>query len=130
MFKQKKILSLIVGFIGFASISLIISVSYNIIYFQYDLKNATRRVLLYPLEETKWIPGFSETKFSQIRTGMNEKEVLHLLGKPLIFGDKSSSYSYYWAYTWYIDDNDGAYDHRIVYFDTNGRVSDVERSFK
>ena len=85
---------------------------------------------MYPLEETKWIPGFSETKFSQIRTGMNEKEVLHLLGKPLIFGDKSSSYSYYWAYTWYIDDNDGAYDHRIVYFDTNGRVSDVERSFK
>jgi hypothetical protein len=120
----------VLGILLLATIPFVFGIPFNVIRHQYDLKNAFLRVLLYPLVETKWAPGFSEEKFSKIIPSMIKEEVLEIMGTPLFIGEPTSSYSCYWAYTWDKNDKDSAYDVRVVYFNIAGTVSQVERSIR
>ena len=106
-----------------------IFVPYHMIRYQYDFSNAFDRVLFYPLENTEWAADFSEENFSKIRVGMTKKEVLAIIGKPLIETGNTASYWAYWAYTRYKNDHDDSVDRRMIYFDIHDTVDRVERSF-
>ncbi len=120
----------ILGILLLTTIPFLFGIPFNVIHHQYDLKNAFLRVLLYPLVETKWALGFSEEKFSKIKPTMTKVEVFEIMGKPLFIGEPTSSYSSYWAYTWDKNDKDSAYDVRVVYFNIDSTVDQVERSIR
>lgn len=103
---------------------------FNMIYYKYDLENAFLRVLLYPIVDTKWKPGFLEEKFSNIKISMTKEEVFKIIGKPFFIGEPPSTYSSYWAYTWDKNESDSAYDVRMIYFNNSDTVDRVERCIR
>jgi outer membrane protein assembly factor BamE (lipoprotein component of BamABCDE complex) len=79
-------------------------------------------------EELKklWATGFSESKFSDVRMGMSQTEVMSLLGIPLQMWTGSDGCT--WLYTWQ-DTPTADYDRRWVSFDSKGFVDEVNHEF-
>ena len=78
-----------------------------------------------PFVATRWTPEFSESGFSKIQEGMNEKDVVRILGYPL--GKISYETSILWDYS--VGETIGDdYDRRRIYFNLNGTVIGTERS--
>ncbi|MGK5090451.1 outer membrane protein assembly factor BamE [Deltaproteobacteria bacterium TL4] len=114
------------GFIGsLLAMTLLFAlfVPYNMIRYQYDFSNAFDRVLFYPLENTEWAPDFSEENFSKIRVGMTKKEVLTVLGEPLV----RSCECQVWKYVWGKRRND--FLTRAVVYGRYGKVREVVSKF-
>ena len=98
---------------------------YNGIRFRYSLNNAVLRTLLTALEDTRWADGFSESKFSEILTGMSMEQVTSILGEPL---RKTCLIECEWVYSWQ-KDSIASFDWRSVHFDSQGRVDSKRRDF-
>ncbi len=99
--------------------------------------------LLWPVfgtrdDATIYAPGFSESKFRQVRKGMSKEEVLRLLGKPLqndahepVQGMMSSNRRWFYSFLdrSKIPDDDRVtntwFEWREIVFDSKGRVVEI-----
>jgi hypothetical protein len=106
-------------------LSLIIFCCYNALRFHYGIEDAILRTLLFVLEDTRWVDGFSEEKFSEITVGMTKDEVNGLLGKPL---RETCITGCEWVYSWQADPT-ASFDWRSIHFDDFGRVESKRREF-
>jgi hypothetical protein len=115
-------LFLLLGFV-FCSINIIRNRSYY---------NSTRDIfsnVLFLFEDyTEYAPGYSEAEFKKISKGMSKVEVIKHLGEPLskeIY--KTGIYQEYWRFT--KGPPDSNYWFRVITFDQNGIVQNVEREY-
>jgi hypothetical protein len=96
-------------------------------------------------DQTIYASGFSEQKFSQVRRGMSEAEVLGILGQPLEVYEYASGRKYPspWSlkpstrtgveFRWWSYSKSGrlydSYAVRAIKFDPSGRVVDIDHSY-
>ena len=99
---------------------------FNKIYYHYNWYEAFFRTSFSLLENTVWKKGFSEKKFSKIKTGMDKNEVNTILGSPL--GGECEKFPCSWQYTTRKGSND-SFDRRWVSFNEKGFVAKVYRDF-
>jgi hypothetical protein len=81
-------------------------------------------LFLFGTFSTRYAPGYSESGFRRIRSGMGSNDVLRLVGKPLNFTDAG----YYGEYWWYTAPDGKRFKHwklRMLRI-TNGVVADID----
>lgn len=96
--------------------------------FGYGASDAFSRVVWSIDEGTIWAPGFSEKKFNKIRIGMNSKEVLNILGRPLETSGDCQEEGCFWHYTKQ-DSGTSDFDQRWIVFNKSFQVEEIRKSF-
>jgi len=108
-------------------LSLIVTVTMNKIRFHYKWKDAFFRTVLARFEATRWAPDFSVDAFEQAKLQMDQSEISQLLGEPLR-KDCDAHGECIWIYSWQMSGTDD-FDQRWVVFNTEGKVSELRKSF-
>lgn len=88
--------------------------------------------LVYPLEGTKWSPGFSEERFDQVKFGMTLDQVTKLLGQPLSL-ERWEEEEIVLRYSWWDQSScrfcNGTFHKREINLNSEGYVSRIARVF-
>ena len=94
--------------------------------FHYNFTEAACRTILFFIEDTVWSDEFSEYKFSKLHIGMNEQDVISLLGKPLrkTCGQQNCEWIYAWQKT-----GNSSFDRRDVIFNLEGHITRIRHEF-
>jgi len=114
-------------FLTIPTIFLIISpVIYNMVRYRYCPMDAFLRTIIRE-NNTIWAPGFSESKYSSIRTGMTKEQIIKILGEPVRKWDRDYPDGA-WSYSWQ-KEGDDIFDRRDITFSRDGQVTGVYREF-
>ncbi|MCP4756685.1 MAG: hypothetical protein GY866_37965 [Proteobacteria bacterium] len=100
--------------------------------FDYNFVNAFWRYVYCYEAETAFAPRFTEDSFAKIGIGMNESNVIELVGVPLrkdCYKEATEFSECEWIYSWKVLPSSDNFDWRSVLFDSRSKVKEVKHDF-